>query len=190
MVYMIDREELTNILLNNNGEEILSYADKILELVPELIVCSRCEHEHRAHKYNVYMHILHVVAGVNSDLTLKLAALFHDIGKPYAKKKVNEKVSYWGHGDISVVITNLVLNRLGYDESRINDVCSLVKIHDEKIKPTINGIKLVVDSIGKMNFERLLILQTSDVHAHADVYANIIIPKLDKIKEVYINNKF
>ncbi|MBW9158013.1 HD domain-containing protein [Clostridium tagluense] len=133
MVYMVDREELTNILLNNNGDVILPYADKILELVPELIVCSRCEHEHRAHRYNVYMHIIHVDAGVDSDLTLKLAALFHDIGKPYAKKKVNEKVRYWGRGDISVVITNLVLNRLGYDESRINDVCSLVKIHDEKL---------------------------------------------------------
>ncbi|GCD12253.1 hypothetical protein [Clostridium tagluense] len=63
MVYMVDRDELTNILLNNNGDEILSYADKILELVPELIVCSRCEYEDRVHKDNVYMHIIHVVAG-------------------------------------------------------------------------------------------------------------------------------
>jgi hypothetical protein len=30
MVYRVDRDELTNILLYINGEEILSYADKIL----------------------------------------------------------------------------------------------------------------------------------------------------------------
>ena len=79
MIYSKDRNELVNILLNTKGEEILSYADKILELVPELIICNKCEHEHKAHKYNVYIHILHVVKGVENDLTLKLAALFHDI---------------------------------------------------------------------------------------------------------------
>jgi putative nucleotidyltransferase with HDIG domain len=190
MVYRFDRDELTNILLNNNGEEILSCADKILELVPELIVCNGCEHEHRAHKYDVYIHILYVVAGVDSDLTLKLAALFHDIGKPYVKKKVNEKVSYLGHWDVSVVIANLVLKRLEYEESIIDDVCSLVKIHDEKINPTINDIKSIIDNIGKTNFERLLMLQTSDISAHADEHANMLMPKLDKIKEIYFNNKF
>lgn len=189
MSYASDRDELTNILLNNNGVDILAYSDKILELVPELIVC-KCEHEHRAHKYNVYTHILHVVAGVDSDLTLKLSALFHDIGKPYVKKKINEKVHYCGHEEVSCTISRLVLDRLGYDEDIINDVCTLIRIHDKKIKPTINDIKLVVDRIGKINFERLLKLQTSDISAHANDYAETIIPKLDRLKEVYSNNKF
>jgi hypothetical protein len=79
-------------------------------LVPELIVCNGCEHEHIAHKYNVYMHILYVVA--------------------------------------------------------------------------------VVDNIGKTNFERLLMLQTSDISAHVDEHANMLMPKLNKIKEIYFNNKF
>ncbi|KOR25022.1 HD domain-containing protein [Clostridium sp. L74] len=191
MVYVGDREELSNILVNNNGDDILSYEDKILELVPELIVCNKCEHNHIAHKNNnVYIHILDVVAGLDGDLTLKLAALFHDIGKPYVKKKVNGNVHYWGHEEVSVIIANLALNRIGYDKSIINDVCTLVKIHDKKIKPTINDIKLVVDSIGKINFERLLRLQRSDILSHADEYAEIIIPELDKLKEVYSNNKF
>jgi len=189
MAYLSDRDELTNILLNKNGEYIFSFSNKILELVPELIICNKCEHEHIAHKYNVYKHILHVVAGVDTDLTLKLAALLHDIGKPYVKKKVNERVHYWGHEEVSGIISNLVLNRLGYDESIIRDVCTLIKIHDKKIKPTISDINLVVDSIGKINFERLLKLQTSDISAHTNEYAEIIMPKLDKLKQVYINIK-
>lgn len=190
MFYISDREELTNILLNNNRDDILSYADKILELVPELIVCNKCEHEHRAHKYNVYIHTLHVVAGVDNDIILKLAALFHDIGKPYVKKKVNGNVHYWDHEEVSVIITNFVLNRLGYDKSIINDVCTLIKIHDKKIKPINNDIKLVMNNIGKKNFERLIKLQTSDILAHSDDYVAIIMPKLDKIKEVCNNNEF
>lgn len=190
MFYISDRDELSNILLDSNGDDILTNKNRILELVPELIVCNKCEHEHSAHKYNVYTHILYVVAGVESDIILKLSALFHDIGKPYVKKRVNDKVHYWGHEEVSGIITNLVLNRLGYDESIINDVCILIKIHDKKIKPTINDIKLVVDSIGRINFERLLKLQTCDISAHANDYAEIVIPKLDKLKEVYSNNKF
>jgi len=185
MIYSNDRNELSYILLNAKGEEILTYADKILELVPELIICNKCEHEHRAHKYNVYMHILHVVAGVENDLTLKIAALFHDIGKPYVKKKVKEKVSYFGHPEVSNTISKLVLNRLGYDESIIKDACTLIRIHDDKIRPNIEAIKLAVDSVGKVNFERLLKLQTSDIAAHSDGYAEIIMIKLEKIKELY-----
>ncbi|WP_321832893.1 HD domain-containing protein [Clostridium butyricum] len=190
MVYSDDKEELNKILLNINGNEILSFRDKILKLVPELIVCNDCEHEHTAHKYNVYLHILHVVAGVDNDLTLKLAALFHDIGKPYVKKIVNNKIPYWEHEKVSCIISNLVLNRLGYDENIINDVCTLINIHDKKVQPKINDIKLVIDKIGQINFERLLKLQISDISAHADWYAEIILPKLYQLKEMYINNKF
>jgi len=188
MFYISDREELNNILLNINGEDILSYEDKILDLVPELIVCSKCEHEHKAHKYNVYKHSLHVVADIDADITLKLAALFHDIGKPYVKKKVNEKIHYWGHEEISALIAKLVIKRLSYDECIINDVCTLIKIHDKKIKPTISNIKQVIDNIGKVNFERLLKLMTSDILAHSTEYAEIMIPKLNELKEVYINS--
>lgn len=187
MIYSKDRNELVNILLNTKGEEILSYADRILELVPELIICNKCEHEHRAHKYNVYIHILHVVKGVENDLTLKLAALFHDIGKPYVKKKVKDKVSYMGHQEVSNTISKLVLNRLGFDQSIINDACTLIRIHDDKIGCNIEAISLIVDSIGKINFERLLNLQTSDISAHSDGYAEIVMVKLDQIKELYFH---
>lgn len=190
MFYSADKEELNKILLNTTGNEILSFEDKILKLVPELIICKNCEHEHRAHKYNVYIHILHVVAGVDNDLTLKLSALFHDIGKPYVKKKIDEKVHYWGHENVSSTISNLVLNRLGYDKAIINDVCTLIKIHDKKIKPTVDNIKLVIDEIGQINFERLLKLQISDISAHADKYSETLLPKLAELKEVYTNNKF
>ena len=190
MAYTDDRQELTKILLNINGTDILSLQDKILELVPELIICKNCEHEHKAHKYNVYIHTLYVVAGVNNDLILKLAALLHDIGKPYVKKKVNDKVHYWGHQKVSVEISNLVINRLGYDENIINDVCTLIKMHDTPIKPTSDSIKLAIDDIGEVNFERLLKLQISDISAHSDNYAEILLPKLDKLKKVYIDSGF
>lgn len=80
-----------------------------------------------------------------------------------------------------------VLDRLGYDANIIDDVCTLIKIHNKKIKKIINEMKLVVDRVGEMNSERLFKLQTSDISAHANNYAQIVIPKLDSLKEVYNN---
>lgn len=47
-----------------------------------------------------------------------------------------------------------------------------------------------MDYIGEVNFERLLKLKISDISAHSDNYAEILLPKLDKLKKVYIDSGF
>lgn len=192
MVYENDRDELSSILTINNAYRILEYEERILELVPELIICNKWEwrNEYKGDRDNLYVNTLHVVMFVYNDLTLNLAALFHNIGKPYVMKKTNGKTQYCGYEEISATIARLVLNRLNYDEDIINDVCTIIKKQNEKINPIINDIKLVVDSIGKNNFKRLLELQTHIILADKDEDYKKRISKLDKVKEVYINNEF
>jgi len=185
MPYEKDRKALELLLLEIKGQDILTHKEAILELVPELMICSNCEHEHRAHIYNVFEHILHVVAGVDEDLTLKLATLLHDIGKPYVKKRYENKVRYWGHEKVSCIFAELILKRLGYTEELINDVCCLIKLHDTKIDPTPKSIEEICQQIGQANFERLLKLQISDISAHEPVYASRLLVYLEKLKEVY-----
>ena len=189
---MNDRDELSSIFMVNHIVRFLEYEERILELVPELIVCNKWEYknEYKANMDNVYMHTLYVVGYVYGDLTLSLVALFHDIGKLYTKKETNGKIHYLGYEETSATIARMVLNRLDYDESIINDVCTIIKKQNEKINPTIKDIKLVVDSIGKINFERLLGLQRGHIFVAGNENDEITIPKLDKIKEVYINGDF
>ncbi len=187
MPYEKDRKALELLLMEIKGQDILTHQEAILELVPELMICSNCEHEHRAHIYNVFEHILHVVAGVDEDLTLKFAALLHDIGKPYVKKRYEKKVRYWGHEKVSCILGELILKRLGYGEELINDVCCLIKLHDTKIDQTPKSIEEVCQQIGQANFERLLKLQTSDISAHEPVYASRLLTYLDHIKNIYLS---
>lgn len=88
--------------------------------------------------------------------------------------------------EVRCIIYKFVLDRLSYDANIIDDVCTLIKIHNKKIKKIIDEVKLVVDRVGKMNFERMLKILTSYISVHANNYAQIVIPKLDKLKEIYI----
>lgn len=56
--------------------------EAIFLLIPELKICNGFNQNNKWHIYDVFEHILHVVSGVNNNLCLRLAALFHDIGKP------------------------------------------------------------------------------------------------------------
>ncbi len=185
MTYKKERAQLEELLLQNVGETILNKEQEILELVPELIICAQCEHGNPAHIYNVFEHTLHVAAGVEADLKLKLAALLHDIGKPYVKTWYEGWFRYGGHPEVSVTLSKLILKRLGYSADFIEEVAQVVRYHDEKIPPERESIQEMLTKLGKENFERLLRLQQSDISAHEATYAKKTLEKLNEVKTVY-----
>lgn len=185
MTYEVERKQLEDLLLQHPEEDILSYGQSILKLVPELIVCAECEHGNPAHIYNVFEHSLHVVVGVRSDLRLKLAALFHDIGKPYVKTWYDGWFRYGGHPEVSVTLTKLILQRLGYEEALIGEISELVKYHDHRMSLDRVSVQEMVNQLGKENFERLLELQKSDMAAHEPEYAKGMLIKLNEVEKIY-----
>ena len=57
---------------------------------------------------------------------------------------MKEKTSYFGHQELSYTISKLVLSRIGYDENIIKDVCTLIKIHDDKTGTNIDAMKSAI----------------------------------------------
>jgi len=53
------------------------------------------------------------------------------------------------------------------------------------VKGNIEAIDECINIMGQENFERLLILQTSDIEAHSGKYAELIMPRLNRTKEAY-----
>ena len=75
---------LINILLSDKPSKNIKLNEKqIFEMIPELSACKNFNQNNIWHIYDVYDHILHVVDGVPNSLALRMAALFHDIGKPF-----------------------------------------------------------------------------------------------------------
>lgn len=180
------KERLTEILLHD--EKIQIFENELMEILPELIVCKNCEQNLPAHYLPVLAHIYEVVNGVKKDITLKLSALFHDIGKPYVKQSVNGVDRFKGHEKASEILTGLILQRLGFEEDIKKDVCLLVKYHDFELFPTQESIDNITQKIGSRLVFPLLELQWSDLLAHSEQKISAQIVKRKAIMGFYSNS--
>ena len=81
---------------------IREFEEEIFDLIPELEKSKGFKQNNDWHIYDVYNHTLNVVDNVPSDLNLRLAALFHDIGKPDTYTEDENGVGhFYGHWDKS-----------------------------------------------------------------------------------------
>ena len=147
-----------------------------------------------SHKYELFEHILRTVDNVQavsknhiSDeeiMMVKLAALFHDIGKPNVAA-INEKTGqtqYIGHAKESATLAEAILVSLGYSSQEIAEVEFLIKSHDDFI-PVTNVSDVTPEKISKIllsatkkatfvptvsHFKKLLVLCMADITAQSD----------------------
>ena len=134
------RDEFTKILLSNNPRIGITtlvdtgLCEKFLPEIPKL----RLEiDEHHRHK-DVYEHTLTVVeqsmaleekiGGAN--LTLRLAALMHDVGKPKTRALIpGGGVSFHHHEVVGSRMTKERLKKMRFDHEIVEDVAKLVFLH-------------------------------------------------------------
>ena len=181
----IPKEHLEAILLGNKRIQLLE--DELITILPELIICKNCEQNMPAHRAPVLDHIYEVVNGVRKDLILKLAALFHDIGKPYTKITNNGTDSFKGHEKISELLADIILQRLGFESNVQRDVCLLIKYHDFNLSPTKESVDDITQKIGAKLVLPLLELQKSDLLAHSKQKVNELISIRESTLKYYLN---
>lgn len=82
------------------------------------------------HDRDVFGHCVSVAKSVRPNLTLRLAALLHDIGKSNTKTcDENGKIHFYGHEDSSALIAEKMLFELKFSNEINHEVCKLVKNH-------------------------------------------------------------
>ena len=95
------REEFEKIIMSSNpsiGIEMLQRFGLLKNIIPELEEGIGCE-QSGEHIYDVWNHLLHALqhsADKNWPLEVRLAALFHDIGKPRSRRVVERPNDFSG----------------------------------------------------------------------------------------------
>jgi len=133
--------ELTKLMLTPDpalGIDILVQTDVADLVLPEVSQLRMEADEHHRHK-DVYQHSLTVLKqavelepryGLEADLTVRLAALLHDIGKPQTRELLPDgRVAFHLHEVVGAKLARRRLTALRFPKDVIRDVSELVRLH-------------------------------------------------------------
>lgn len=98
------------------------------QFIPELELLAMEQDPDHRHK-DVLAHTLAVVDRTRPDLVLRLAALFHDIGKPDTREFGPAGVTFHHHEVVGARMTRARLRALVYPKDIVDDVSRLVFLH-------------------------------------------------------------
>lgn len=125
------RDLLDSILLAADPTDGLwnAYESGLAEqLIPELPALRLEQDPIHRHK-DVLAHTIAVTAKTRPDLKIRLAALFHDIGKPATRRiDATEGVTFRHHEAVGAKMTKKRLKEMGYDPDFVRDVAQLVRM--------------------------------------------------------------
>jgi len=125
------RDEFSKILTGREptkGLRLLLNTSLSDEFVPELSKLKITQDPDFHHK-DVLEHTFLVVERSEPDLVLRLAALFHDVGKPESKEIIEGKVTFYNHDNVGAYLTKKRLRALKYPKAIVEDVVKLIYLH-------------------------------------------------------------
>ena len=157
-------DELCKLLPLVDAEELKRFAPILAAVIPELEPMIGFDQSSPHHAYDLFTHVAHVVAGVPGDLSLRWAALLHDIGKiPTFTQDETGRGHFYGHAPKGAQMAEEVLHRLKAPTVLREQVVFLIEKHMTKLLPEKKTLRRQIGRLGWENVEKLLILQEADM---------------------------
>jgi poly(A) polymerase len=125
------RDELDKMVVLDVPSEALWFvvrtglADEFLPELPALALEQDPIHRHK----DVLAHTLAVVDKTSANRLLRLAALFHDVGKPRTRAITDGGVSFHHHEVVGARMTRARMEALRYPAADVDSVVRLVELH-------------------------------------------------------------
>lgn len=169
---MVSFDSLVRIVCSDKQLDILSAlpADRIEDAFGHdvRVMFDYGDQHNPYHIYTLWQHTLHTVKGVDSgNADLRVAAFFHDVGKPvtgFAKKSDPSRYVYPHHAEASAKIAESVLNEMGCPDKDLRKILFLIRYHDASWNGGIVGCDLDFQPY----LDDLNALMTADVMAQAE----------------------
>ncbi|PKL06398.1 MAG: polynucleotide adenylyltransferase [Spirochaetae bacterium HGW-Spirochaetae-9] len=166
------RDELQKILLSSSpstGLRLLESSGLLAEILPELLPARGCQQK-GMHAFDVMDHLYLSVDAARSDLIIRLAALFHDAGKPAACAPGQDgSPTFYNHEAISARLASVAMRRLKFSNETIDAVLHLVKNHMFNYTEnwTDAAVRRFIARVGPESIEDLFFLRIADAAATA-----------------------
>ncbi len=155
-------------------------------ILPEFDAAMQTAQNHPHHKYCVGEHILHSMAAIKADKVLRLAMLFHDLGKPIVRSRDEDGRDHFkGHGEVSARMAAEIFSRLKFDNDTKDKVVKLVRYHDYKIEETPVAVRRAANKIGEELLPMLFAVKQADVAAQSGYLEEEKLRTLEHLEKLY-----
>ncbi len=168
---------LESILMSDTpSERIKRNEEQIFSLIPDLKRCKGFNQNNPWHIYDVYEHILKVVDGVPKDRTVRLAALFHDVGKPDVYHADEKGIGhFFGHWEQSARIFQAFAERQQLDADVARCVLDLIFYHDINFdKLTPEEYEHILGTFDAEKMKMLFAIKRADLLAQNPQYHGLL----------------
>jgi tRNA nucleotidyltransferase (CCA-adding enzyme) len=164
------RDEFLKIINSQKpaqGIELLRIYGLLKYIIPELLEGYKVS-QNKHHIYDCYTHALRSLAyagerGFNT--YVRIASLFHDIGKPRVKKGEGPDATFYNHEIVGAKMTAQILTRLRFPKKDIEKITKLVRYHlfyynPQEVKE--GSVRRLIRQVGRENMDELLELRMAD----------------------------
>lgn len=164
--------ELDSLLLGDYVHDaLMETVDVLVAVLPEVAACRGFDQHTPYHVYDVWEHTAWVVQYSPATRLSRWAALLHDIGKPAAFFMDGDRGHFFGHPKISEDLARGLLARMPFSPAFVDDVLTLVRVHDMQIAATPRAVKRMLarmDADAEL-FRTLIHLKRADAMAQSEL---------------------
>ena len=162
-------EELNKLLLKAKnpsvGFRLMNQTGLLGIILPELAQTVGVEQPGGYHRWDVFEHTLQTIDNSPPRLLVRLAALFHDCGKPSTRVLVADGATFYGHDHVGENMAYEALKRLRYSNEIIEKVCLLVRRHMFSESAGEKGVRRLINQVGRELIFDLIDLRQADTLA-------------------------
>ncbi len=188
-------EELNKILMTDNPADALNdmlNLHLLHYIIPELTMLDKVDQTSPYHSKNVWEHTLGVLRNSPKDLVLRYAALFHDIGKISTYSIEDGTVHFFHHEEVSALMTEPILSRLGLPNKMIKDITYLVgnhmraNLYDKTWSDA--SVRRFIRDTGEY-CDKLLALSRADITSHKQEKVSTHIANLEDLERRIVEQR-
>ncbi|MCL1879219.1 MAG: HD domain-containing protein [Actinomycetia bacterium] len=174
------RDELMLMLAGDGILPVLmEYADVLVPLIPEVEAVVGFDQHSRWHCYDIWEHTARALAASErTDPLVRLALLFHDLGKPASFSLGSDgEGHFYGHARLGALIAKRRLGELCFDRRVVDAVVELILMHLDILYPKDAGRWMA--RLGSVQLQRLIKVKQGDAYAHSELAAKRRLQELE-----------
>lgn len=157
--------ELLSLDKPSDAFKLLQSTGILVHILPEVSACENVIQSRREGVKNVFEHIMYALDASENDINIRLAVLFHDIGKADTMECAPDgTIHFFRHEIVGADMAKRRMKELNFSQKIVSKISHLILHHmfDPDPKLTEKGIRRLIRKVGEDNIHDLIKLKEAD----------------------------